>query len=111
LDPAFENLFRLYRYWHISPIGWRMSAHTKVWAIPSSNGFRRQSFDKLRAGSSSIRAGAVMSDRRASRKARAALSETAPDKAWDRFAPAIFALFLAGLVTLLVLAYAGVPLL
>jgi hypothetical protein len=55
---------------------------------------------------------ALPPERRASSEVRAVrLEETwAADQLWDQLAPVIFAVFIASLVTLLVLAYAGVAL-
>jgi len=54
----------------------------------------------------------ALSARRTLKKNRAARLVTAwtADQFWDRLAPVIFAFFVAGLITVLVLAYAGVPL-
>jgi hypothetical protein len=49
-------------------------------------------------------------DRTASSKARSFGGRTTADRWFDWLAPVIFSLFMASLITLLVLAYAGVPL-
>jgi hypothetical protein len=49
-------------------------------------------------------------DRTASSKGRLFGERTAADRWFDWLAPVIFSLFMASLITLLILAYAGVPL-
>jgi hypothetical protein len=49
-------------------------------------------------------------DRKASSKARSVGGGTAVDRWFDWLAPVIFSLFMTSLITLLILAYAGVPL-
>jgi hypothetical protein len=53
---------------------------------------------------------ATSCDRTASNKARAVQERSAADRWVDWFAPITFGLFVTSLITILVLAYAGVPL-